>query len=334
MTYTGELITRADVNGFIPNMWANDIRRKRDATFHMQRMIRYRSFVGKKGSTYFEPLVGRFAVYPVVEGQRVRFQRRAPGTYQMLIDQEKESSFAVTDIAELQSQYNFRTPYIEESGYALRRDLNNAILALRAAVPAAQQLFNTSDGTVAGTPLAISDDVVKSAMQYMMEEDVPLEGLVWSVAPSQYWDLLSIDKFISRDFIDGRPVVNGVLGTLYGVPVITSSEVKVNSLDGFRNGDGAIPQPTPGVAGSPYMPTQDDIVNGGLPLGQTGNEAAAPFVTATLAHADWGILAVQKDVSTEYGRLFELQSDGVVSKQVYGAKGYRLSDAILVHTAA
>ena len=332
MVFSGQITTRPYVSGFIPNVWAGEIRRMRDKKFAMSMACRRRSFIGQKGDTYTEPLVGRAAVYPKIEGQPVVLQARTPGNYQVKIDQHNESSFAISDLARLQSQYELRGIYTREAGYALRRDLNNSVLALRAAIPLDQQIFVTSDGTAAGIPQAINDAAILAGKQYLDEIDVPEEDRVILVSPGQYSDLLAIDKFISRDYVNNAPVVTGVIGSLYGYPVLSMSEIKINSLDGYINGDGAVPQPTPGVLGSPYMPTQDAVVGSGLPRGQTGSETTNPFVSAMMCHRGWATVLVQYNITTESQRLTTYLADAVVTSHAFAAKLYRSTEAVLFHT--
>lgn len=336
MTYSGQTVQRQDVQGFIPNVWTGEIRYNRATKFIMKNVIQVRSFVGKKGDTYFEPLVGRAAIYDKLAGQPVQLQSRKPGEWRMIIDRYKESSFAIEDIAEIQSQYNLRTPYTREAGYAMGRDIDNYAMGLRAAIPASQQIFRTTGGgagTAAGTPAPIDSNSILAAKTFLEEKEVDISDMVLTVSPSQYNDLLDIDKFISGDYVNGKPVVNGFIGTLYGIPVMSTNNLKINSLDGYRNGQGAPGQPTPGVLGSPYLPSQDAIVGTGLPRGQTGNETAAPFVSALLCSKEWAMMAIQKNISTEYSRENMLQADALVCTQVYGGKIRRDEEAILIHTS-
>jgi hypothetical protein len=335
--YSGRLVTRPDVNAFIPNVWQGDIRHFRSSKFVMQQAITVRSFVGKKGDTLYEPLVGRAAIYPKLAGQPVQLQSREAGEWELKINQHNESSYAIEDIVKIQSQYDLRTPYTKEAGYAMARDLDNAVLALRAAIPTTQQIFRTINagaGTVAGDPAPIDSDVILAAKAYMLEQDVDSEDIMLLVNPTQYTDMLDIDKFISADYVNNQPVVNGVIGTVYGIKVMHTSNLKPNTLDGYHNGEGAPGQPTPGVIGSPYMPTQDAVVGTGLPRGKTGNEVAQPFVSCLMCSKEWAMLAVQKNISTEYSRENLLQADALVTTHAFGTRIRRANEAILIHSAA
>ncbi len=191
-----------------------------------------------------------------------------------------------------------------------------------------QSIFNTSDGTAGGTYLALSRAAILAAKQTLDEANVPLAGRKLAVGPGQYNDLLTIDEFINRDYVDGKPTANGVVGMLYGMEVIMSTNISTNSLTGYTNGTGSGAQPTPGVLGSPYMPTQ--VKNNSGSLATTLPLGAA---TAVMYHPDWAILAMQLTPKTESSREVLFQADAVVSTQIYGSGTYRQDHVVLIHSS-
>jgi hypothetical protein len=121
------------------------------------------------------------------------------------------------------------------------------------------------------------------------------------------------------DGSDSTPSIDGVY---------TISNVTTNSLTGYTNGTGAAAQPTPGVVGSSYLPTQDSYTALPTTGGGTGS-----FVTALACHPDWAKFATPLEPKIEAGRSLELQMDEVVSTWIYGSKIYRSDHAVLLHTA-
>lgn len=242
----------------------------------------------------------------------------------------------IEDVAELfvPGQYNIRGEYTREAGYALARDAENFILGHRASVNnnAANVIWNTSTGAAGGTFQALNEASILAAVQVLDERNVPQEGRFLAVSPGQYTDLLTITRFSSEDFINGSPVSSGRLGTIYGIPVYKSNMLKVNSLTGYTNGRNGIPQPTPGVAGSPYLPTQDSFT--GLPYSGDGtNTSASGIVTAMLGHKDWLYMARVLEPKVETSREVLFQADAVVTTSLYGAKSFRTESMILIHSA-
>ena len=135
------------------------------------------------------------------------------------------------------------------------------------------------------------------------------------------------------DFVQGSAVNTGRIGRLYDIPVIATSLIGVNSATGYTNGTGATPAPTPGVASSIYLPDQEDNSNSFTALPTTIGSDTAPAITALLCHPDWAIASVQKQPSIDMGRELALQSDAMVSTQLYGMKSYRRDHAVVIHTS-
>jgi hypothetical protein len=287
--------------------------------------------VGKKGDLIHIPSISRMAVFDKLPETPVTLQARTEGEYTIIIDKYKESSFMIEDIVGIQAAYGLRSFYTQEAGYALARDLDNFLLGLRAEINALtpQVVWNTSNGTSSGTPLALNRAAILSAKQILDEADVPMSGRKMITSVGGYNDLLTIDEFISADYVNGQPTVTGRVGTLFGMEVLSTSQVAANSTTGYVNGTGGTPQPTPGVAGSPYFPTQFTTTPTGLPT--TAN--SLPVATTLMYHPDWAILSMQLNPKMESSREVLFQADAVVATQIYGAKVYRQDHAVLIHHA-
>lgn len=237
----------------------------------------------------------------------------------------------IEDIVEIQSQYNLRSEYTREAGYALSRDIDNFVLGLRADVQGyntqSNVVYNTDTGAVGGTYIAINEASILAANQILDEALVPMDGRRLIISPGQKADMMTIDRFVNSDYVNNKPIATGQIGSIYGIPIIVSNNLVANSATGYVNGTGGATQPTPGVTGSPYFPTQThpDATATTLPTGTT---------TAILFHPDWAILSMQLNPKTESSRENLYQANAVVSTQIYGAKSYRLDHAVLVHTAS
>jgi hypothetical protein len=334
--YNGSANTLQANAAFIPQIWETELKKELDANFVLTQASTMVNFMGKKGDTIKIPLIKRMGVFDKLPETQVRLQSFPGENFEMKVDKYKEVSFMIEDILDLQANFSMRVPYISEAAYAMARDIDNSLLGLRASIPTTQQIVASSTGTIAGDPTPLDDAAVRAAMQRLDEANVPQRDRHWIVAVGQYTDLLGITKFTSRDFINGAPTTTGVIGTLYGIPVIATTQIGANTLDGYINGEGAIGEPTPGVVGSPYLPTQDTpvgLVSGGLPRGKTGAEVASPFATCMLVQKDWARYAMQKTPSSEMSRENLYQADVLVNTQVYGMRVYRTDHCVLIHTA-
>jgi hypothetical protein len=274
--YNGTALDLASVQSFVPELWANEVRRYRDQEFLMSKGIKMLSFEGKKGDTLRFPNISRAGVYDKLPQTPVTLQARNDGDFTFLITRHRESSYMIEDIVELQSQYSLRQEYTREAGYALARDMDNFILAHRAVINAydSQRVVTYNNGTSdlvgdgtlnahwTGTPAPLSYASLLIAKQKLDEADVPKQGRKLYVSPAQYIDLLNINVFISTDFNGGgSPVGNGVVGRILDMEVEVSSQFGVNSNLGYRNGRDGVLLPTPGVLNSPYLPDQHGSTN-------------------------------------------------------------------------
>jgi len=339
--YSGEIVTRGLIDNFVPNVWALEILRYRDKKFHLAAATKTISVIGKKGDKLYWPKVGRLGTRARVPGTPIEFQAQTPGKHEMTITQDREASFGLDDLVEMQSQYELRSEYTKAAADAHVRYLENFLLGLRAAIPTTNRIFRstgTGAGTVAGDPAPLDNASVMAAMEILMIQDVPVEECRWILSPSQAMDLLNVDKFISRDYEMAQLAINrmssGIIGTLHGLPVHVTTSIANNSLTGLIEEEGATGAPTPGVTGSAYLPDQEDVGTTitYLPQGKTGSETAQPFQTGMLVHPRWAILAKQKDVTVEQDRLITHQINAVVTRQVFGAKTFYPNEAVLIHS--
>lgn len=238
------------------------------------------------------------------------------------------------DLLDIQSAYGLRSEYTREAGYALARDLDNSVLALRAAISnyPSQVIYNTTGanaGLVNGTAAPINYSSLLTAKTILDASDVPSEDRALLVSPQQYNALLAVDKFINTWYTNADyPVNTGMVGRIFDIPVFMTSQLGNNSATGYLNGSGSIGLPTPGVTGSPYLPVQDSYT--GL---ATVDGASNPFQTAILCHKDWAIMAVQADPMTEASRQALYLADVVTMSQLYGCKVYRPDHAVIIYTS-
>jgi hypothetical protein len=341
--YRGAAYTRSDVALWIKKQWATMVRRELEQDLLLRRFIMNVSFPqGKVGDTVSIPTLGRLGVNTKQAGVPVTLQKGNTGSWIVTIDQYKETSFMSEDIVSIMLDPSglLSQNLAKEAAYAIKRDLDAYILGLRAAVQniAAQNVYSSSTGDIGATavssPLTIT--TLLRAKRIMDELDVPNNDRVLIVSPAQYNQLLAEDKTQSMFYRTSAPLENGIVGTLFGIPVYMTSMVSANSITGFLNGSTAIP--TPGVtgAGQIYYPSQDTAVT----LPTTWNTAAnittdtRAVHTAVLMQREAFGLAMLQEPKTEYSRETLYLSDAVVTSTLYGARAYRPTNAINIHTNA
>lgn len=331
--YVGAPMGQAGHQVNIPEHWAMDVIRRRDANLVLAQSCKKMSFVGKKGDTIKHPYLSDLAIYDKVEGSPVNFQSVSENEWQIIIDKYKEVSFSVTDLLALQSQQNLQSEYTERAGYALARDIDNMILAQRAMVVG--YTGGVTGTQVLDTGAAITYANIVTAWETLQLNNVPMDAVKLFISVKQMGTLMTKDFFINADYGQGSSVRNGFVGTILGMPVFVSSNLVTNSATGYFNGDKATAtaDETPGYStAAPYYPSQTPTLRDGTSLTASPLSAYDADDTAIMAHPDWCVLAYQKMPNIETGRLFERQEDGVIQTHIYGVNGFRPSHAFLINT--
>lgn len=307
--------------------------------------------VKESGSEINIPSIGRLSVNPKIEDKPVQFQTTTSGNFKFFADRHIETSRMFDDIAQLQFDYNILQLYTEEAGLALARDIDNWILAHRVALKAEGQIIRSEDTSANGVPLNLA--AILAAKLKMEKDDVPTDNLTLIVSPSQYVSLLNDDLLINADYRAGSaPVASGVVGSVYGIPVVVTNAIRKNATTGFQIGNGPTGA-TPGVAfwdGSAadyslYYPdsaklgswTADQKVGGQQTLTAPTAVAAGDTLevgaySALLVRPEWLAFWQRKAVTSESSRETLYLSDAMVTHQYYGCKLYRPEFAVVIES--
>ncbi len=339
--YRGGVNTRADVSSWIKKQWATMVRRELEQNLLMRRYVMTVTFPdGKKGDRVTIPTIGRLAVNDKLAATPVTLQKPTTGTWAIDITRHKEVSFMIEDIAEMMLDPNglFAANAAKEAAYAIGRDIDAQILGLRAltmSVPA-QNVYSNGEANattaVASQPFNLSSFL--RAKLIFDQAGVPDSQRVVVVSPVQYMQLLALDKVQSMFYRTSAPLESGVVGTLMGLPVYMTNMIRANSATGFLNGTVAIP--TPGVtgAGQVYYPDQGTPTSLPVTWNTTANTTTPTreVHTAMLLQKEAYALAMLQEPKTETSRETLYLSDAVVTSTVYGARDYRPTNAVLIHT--
>lgn len=324
----GSTLHQGNQRNFIPELWSDEVRYNRDNSLIASRMVRSFQRPANYGDVINIPLIHDLRVFQKTVESQVELQSVSPGNYSVRVDQKKHVSWAIEEDLNKFSKYDVMGIWKNRTVYALARDIDNSVLALRGAVSPSQWFINSSDNTINGTPEPLDDAVIQASIEKLLLANVPRSEIAMFIGVQQHTHLLNIDKYINIDYNTVKPVSTGVLGTIYGVPVYSTTNIGVNSLTGFVNGHNQTPSPTPGMVGSEYVPTQNALQT------TTGTGLPAGFMTAVMCHKDWALWLDPfggMKASTEWD-LTHL-ADIYVARQIYGTKLYRDDHVVLIHTS-
>lgn len=160
----------------------------------------------------------------------------------LTINQHNEYTRLLEDIGAIQAFDSQRQFYTQDAGYALAKEMDTDLHALAKNlgdgggtdythsrsyfVDASTGLTAYAADTVTASDL-VDDDGVRSAIKLLDDSDVPMDDRYWVFPPSVRKTLLGIDRYVSTDFVPGKPVSNGRLGNIYGTELYVSNNCTV-----------------------------------------------------------------------------------------------------------
>lgn len=216
---------------FIPEIWSDEIIAAYEKALVVKPYVRQMSMVGKKGDTINVPKPVRGSASAKVTEDTVTLIGTTSGNLPIVIDQHWEYSRLIEDITDVQALNSMRQFYTSDAGYALGIKVDTDIIA-EAANFTSQLMCGASGAvTAAGTAVAFNDASFRDAVQVLDDNDVPMDGRVFVIPPAVKNAMLGISNYISTDFVTGKPVENGKIGSLYGVDVVVSTNLPLENTD-------------------------------------------------------------------------------------------------------
>ena len=220
-------ITNTTAATFIPEIWSDEIIASFEKSLVVRPLVRAMSMVGKKGDTVHIPKPVRGAANVKTAETQVTLNQNVHSELVVTIDQHFEYSVFIEDITEKQALSSLRKFYTDDAGYALATQIDSALIAEANSGFTAQKSF--VDGGIAdesgATTSAFNDAGFRDAIRLLDDNNVPGDNRVMVISPSVKRDLLGISNYISTDFVTGKAVETGRVGSLYGVELYVSTNL-------------------------------------------------------------------------------------------------------------
>ena len=231
---TGSVVTKATAKTFIPAIWSDEIIAAYEKSIVMKPLVKSIKMQGKKGDTIHIPMPTRSDANSKVAEKQVTLIANTEGKKVITIDQHWEFSKLIEDIVEKQALSSLRSFYTSDTGYALARKVDSdLIVATNGWDHKIDSLGgnpgSSADPHVEGNALEFCDQAFRDAIQLLDDADVPMESRKLVIPPSARNQIMGIDRYVSSDFVNGRGVVNGKIGELYGVDIYTSTNLTANA---------------------------------------------------------------------------------------------------------
>ena len=239
----GGAVTNTSAAKFIPEIWSDEVIAAYKSNLIMANAVKKMSMTGKKGDVIHVPKPTRGVAHAKAAGTAVTIQNTVESEVLITIDKHFEFSRLIEDITEVQALASLRQFYTGDAGYGLAKQVDDDLFALGKSfgdgngssfVNSGSFQINTTSGALEAYDAdgtadvgAFSDAVFRGLIQKMDDADVPMDGRTFVVPPSLRNAIMGEDRYNSTDFVDGKGVVTGKIGNLYGVDVLVSSNVPV-----------------------------------------------------------------------------------------------------------
>jgi len=251
----GNAIGVASADKFIPQIWSDEVIAAYEKNLVLANLVKKMSMQGKKGDTIHIPKPARGSAAAKTHGNAVTIQDDVATEVLVNIDKHFEYSRLIEDITEAQALASLRQFYTGDAGYALAKQVDDDLFALG-------KSFGNGDGSdwthsnvyyndaSTGTTLYAVDTVTsadvftdaffRDMVQKMDDQDTPMDGRFLAIPPSLRNAIMGIDRYVSSDFVDGRGVVNGKVGNLYGVDIYVTSNAPTLETAAENSAGGAV----------------------------------------------------------------------------------------------
>jgi len=249
------IVNKTAADKFIPEIWSDEVIAAYQKNLVLANLVNKMTMRGKKGDTLHIPKPTRGVASAKTANNAVRIQADTETEVNVVIDQHFEYSRFIEDIVEVQALASLRRFYTEDAGYALAKKIDDTLFELGKSFGngdgsdwtnsnvyysnAGTALGAYAEDTVASTS-TFTDVVFRALIKLMDDADTPMDGRFFVVPPSVRNAIMGIDRYNSSDFVDGRGVNNGQIGSLYGIDIYVSSNVPVIETDANNSAGGDV----------------------------------------------------------------------------------------------
>jgi hypothetical protein len=334
----GGVIAQGEAVAYTPEIWIPSVIRNRLREMAMSRYVDMMTFGnGKKGDTIRKPYIGRLKSMKKLPGQPLQFQTRGEGEWKMVLDRYGYSAFSVDRFLDFTTEIDIAREYTPEIARALMEDIEYSLLAERATFISYDSVNNH---VISSLPFDFPDFM--AAYETLLLRSVDPSEMVFIVGPQTFLTMFSIEEFTQSGVWNSGDLASiksgTIMGMLMGVPVVLNHNIRTNSLTGITLGGDDYDQPgttgeqvaTPGMATSPFLPTQ--YGSDRYPIASIGTTLTAGYVSNILMTRKAIALAMAKQPSLEIWWNSDYQETRFASTQIYDIKVVDPRMAVVIST--
>ena len=236
-------VTNTTSATFIPELWSDEIIAAYKNNLVLANLVNKMPMKGKKGDTLRIPKPTRGKASAKATETQVTLIAATESEVVVNIDKHYEYSRMIEDITDVQALSSMRRFYTDDAGYALAKQVDSDLFLLgtgfgdgtvAAGAPADWVHSNSyyvdgtngitayAQDTVAATDV-FSDLAFRQLITQLDNSDTPMDNRALIIPPSVRETIMGIDRYVSSDFVNDKGVVNGKIGSLYGVDVYVST---------------------------------------------------------------------------------------------------------------
>ena len=228
-------VTNTTAATFIPEIWSDEIVAAYKKSLVMANLVKKMNFKGKKGDTVHIPSPARGVASPKSASTQVNLIAATEGEVGVSINNHFEYSRLIEDITEAQALSSLRQFYTDDAGHALGRQVDTSLIRLGRGARGGNAGNTAYTGGIIGSTGAaytsgssnaanIADAGIRTAIQLLDDQDVPMDGRSLVVPPVARNSMLGINRFTEQAFKGtGSTLMNGEFGDIYGVKVYVST---------------------------------------------------------------------------------------------------------------
>jgi hypothetical protein len=231
---SGDAVTKTRAKTFIPEIWSDEILAEYEHSLVMKPLVKSLKMAGKKGDTIHVPKPLRSDPNEKIAEKQVTLIANTEEEKVIVVDQHWEYSKLIEDIVDVQALSSLRRFYTQDAGYALARKVDSDLI--ESAIDGWTFQIDSLGGNpgssanphVEGNAAEFCDQAFRDAIQLLDDADVPMDSRKLVIPPAARNQIMGIDRYVSSDFVNGRGVVNGKIGELYGVDIYVSTNLPTN----------------------------------------------------------------------------------------------------------
>lgn len=226
-----DTFTSADVAELTPKLWGEKIN-----DFYKSKLVMGSFFTDRSselrggGSALYTPNITEMTANAKTNGAAVVLSSPTETKITLTVDQWYHVAFNIEDreAAQFKQSYYIQETYAKNAGYTIAKKLEVAIATL----------FASFSQTVGASTTTVVDSDIRKALGYLAAANVDMEAVAFFFDESVAWNqLMGLDKFTLVQNAPTADAVNkGMIGRLYGRPVMTSNNIQyVSSTTGRCN---------------------------------------------------------------------------------------------------